>query len=132
MTTIDFLYYIIIKVIKGVCMIENRIVPNINIFSNLSQSFPIDDFSKQGFGLSKLDSQKETSFKDVLSGLVSNLNAEIQKPDQLLQAQMMGNQDVDIHDVVTAIAKADLGVTMAVQMTSKVVTAYNQVMQISI
>ena len=93
---------------------------------------PIDDFSKQGFGLSKLDEKGETSFKDVLSGLVSNVNAEIQKPDQLLQAQMMGNTDVDIHDVVTAIAKADLGVTMAVQMTSKVVNAYNAVMNISI
>ena len=76
-------------------MIENRAVPNINIFSNLSQKMPIDDFSKQGFGLSKLDAQKETSFKDILSGLISNVNNEIQKPDQLLQAQMMGNQDVE-------------------------------------
>ena len=113
-------------------MIDNRIVPNINIFSNVSQSIPIDDFSKQGFGLSKLDEKGETSFKNVLSGLVSNINNEIQKPDQLLQAQMMGNSDVDIHDVVTAIAKADLGVTMAVQMTSKVVAAYNTIMNISI
>lgn len=113
-------------------MIENRIVPNINIFSNVSQSIPIDDFSKQGFGVSKLDEKGETSFKDVLTGLVSSVNNEIQKPDQLLQAQMMGNTDVDIHDVVTAIAKADLGVTMAVQMTSKVVAAYNTIMNISI
>ncbi len=113
-------------------MIENRIVPNINIFSNVSQAIPLDDFSKRGFGLSKIDKEKETGFKDILAGLVSNVNEEIQKPDQLLQAQMSGNQEVDIHDVVTAIAKADLGVTMAVQMTSKVITAYNQVMQISI
>lgn len=112
-------------------MIENRIVPNINIFSNLSAAMPIDDFSKQGFGVSKLD-ENGKNFKEVFAGLVSSVNAEIQKPDQLLQAQMMGNEDVDIHDVVTAIAKADLGVTMAVQMTSKVVTAYNQIMQISI
>lgn len=113
-------------------MIENRIVPNINIFSNLSGAIPIDDFSKQGFGVSKLEEKGEKNFKELMAGLLSNVNAEIQKPDQLLQAQMMGNQDVDIHDVVTAIAKADLGVTMAVQMTSKVVAAYNQVMQISI
>ena len=129
MTTIDFKYYIIISNIKVCHMIENRIVPNVNIFSNVSQSMPIDDFSKQGFGMSKLDESGQ-SFKDVLTGLVSNVNNEIQKPDQLLQAQMMGNTDVDIHDVVTAIAKADLGVTMAVQMTSKVVAAYNTIMNI--
>ena len=113
-------------------MIENRIVPNINIFSNLTSAMPIDDFSKKGFGISRLDEKGETSFKNVLTGLISNVNNEIQKPDQLLQAQMMGNSDVDIHDVVTAIAKADLGVTMAVQMTSKVVAAYNTIMNISI
>ena len=112
-------------------MIENRIVPNINIFSNVTQSMPIDDFSKQGFGMSKINDDGK-NFKEVLSGLVSSVNNEIQKPDQLLQAQMMGNTDVDIHDVVTAIAKADLGVTMAVQMTSKVVAAYNTIMNISI
>ena len=113
-------------------MIENRMIPNINIFSNLTHAMPIDDFSKQGFGVSKLDEKNQTSFKEILSGLVSNVNNEIQKPDQLLQAQMMGNTDIDIHDVVTAIAKADLGVTMAVQMTSKVVAAYNSIMNISI
>ena len=113
-------------------MIENRIVPNINIFSKVNQAIPLDDFSKQGFGMSKLDEKGETSFKNILSGLVSNVNAEIQKPDQLLQEQMLGNSEVDIHDVVTAIAKADLSVTMAVQMTSKVVAAYNQIMNISI
>ena len=64
--------------------------------------------------------------------MVSNLNAEVEKPDQLLNQQMMGNSDVDIHDVMTAVAKAELGVSLAAQMTSKVVTAYNTVMNISI
>jgi flagellar hook-basal body complex protein FliE len=45
---------------------------------------------------------------------------------------MMGNSDVDIHDVMTAISKAELGVSLASQLTSKVVTAYNTVMNISI
>jgi flagellar hook-basal body complex protein FliE len=45
---------------------------------------------------------------------------------------MMGNQDVDIHDITAAIAKAEIGVSLATQMTSKVVTAYNTIMNISI
>lgn len=110
-------------------MIDNKLVPNINIFSNSISSMPIDEFSQKGFGASKTGA---TDFKTVLSGLVSNLNNEVEKPDQLLSQQMSGNPDVDIHDVMTAIAKAEIGVSLAAQVTSKVVTAYNTVMNISI
>lgn len=113
-------------------MIENKIVPNMNIFSNINQVSRIDDFSMKGFGTSALKESNGADFKTVLSGLVSNLNTEIQKPDQLMNQQLMGNPDVDIHDVMTAIAKADISISMAAQMTSKVVTAYNTVMNISI
>jgi flagellar hook-basal body complex protein FliE len=113
-------------------MIENNLVPNVNIFSNVSSSMPIDEFSQKGFGVSNLNQQDGVSFKNVLSGLVSNLNNDVEKPDQLLNQQMMGNSDVDIHDVMTAISKAELGVSLASQLTSKVVTAYNTVMNISI
>jgi flagellar hook-basal body complex protein FliE len=113
-------------------MIENKIVPNMNIFSNIHNSMPIDDFSKKGFGVSKLQENNQTSFKDVLSGLVSNLNNDIEKPDQLLNAQMMGNKEVDIHDIMTAAAKAEVGVNLATQVTTKVIAAYNAVMNISI
>lgn len=113
-------------------MIENRLVPNVNIFSGVSSSMPVDEFSTKGFGMNAVNQSEGVSFKNVLSGLVSNLNSEIEKPDQLLQAQMMGNPDVDIHDVMTAVAKAELGLSMATQMTSKVVNAYNTVMNISI
>ena len=111
-------------------MIENRIVPNINIFSDLSPSMPIDEFSRNGFGASNIN--KGSDFKTVLSGLVSNLNNEIEKPDQLLSAQMSVSPEVDIHDVMTAISKAEIGVTLATQTTSKVIAAYNAVMQIQI
>ena len=113
-------------------MIENRIVPNMNIFSNINASMPIDEFSQKGFGISKIKENGGADFKTVLSGLVSNLNSELEAPDRLMNQQMMGNPDVDIHDVMTAIAKADISITMATQMTTKVVTAYNTVMNISI
>ena len=65
-------------------MIENKIVPNMNIFSNINQVGRIDDFSMKGFGTSALKESNGADFKTVLSGLVSNLNTEIQKPDQLM------------------------------------------------
>ena len=83
-------------------MIENSFVPNINIFSN----------SVPSVGLTQAPA--------------------VEKPDQLLNQQMMGNSEVDIHDVITAVAKAELGISLATQITSKVVTAYNAVMNISI
>lgn len=113
-------------------MSVNKLVPNINMFSKLQTAIPTDDFSLKGFGASNIEKPEGKNFKDVLSGLVSNLNNDIQKPDQLLNDYMTGSSDVDIHDVMTAIAKADLGVTMATQMTSKVVAAYNSIMNISI
>ncbi len=113
-------------------MIENKIVPNINIFSNINSSMPIDDFSMKGFGVSSLNETEGSDFKTVLSGLVGKINNEIDKPDQLLTRQMMGDSEVDIHDVTTAIAKADIGITLATQITSKVVNAYSAVMNISI
>ena len=114
-------------------MIENRIYPNMNIFSEkINSAMPIDEFSQKGFGSSALKETSGADFKTVLSGLVSNLNHEVEKPDQLLTQQMMGNSDVDVHDVMTAVAKAELGITLATQVTSKVVNAYNTVMNISI
>ena len=113
-------------------MMENRIVPNINIFSNINSSMPIDEFSQKGFGVNSLNDGSGSDFKTVLSGLVNKISAESDKPDQLLNRQMMGDSEVDIHDVTTAIAKADLGITLATQITSKVVNAYTAVMNISI
>lgn len=110
-------------------MIDNRLVPNINIFSNSISSMPLDEFSQKGFGVSNVGN---SDFKTVLSGLVSNLNNEVDKPDQLINEQLAGNPDVDIHDVMTAIAKAELGISLATQVTSKVVNAYNTVMNLSI
>jgi hypothetical protein len=52
-------------------MIENNLVPNVNIFSNVSSSMPIDEFSQKGFGVSNLNQQDGVSFKNVLSGLVN-------------------------------------------------------------
>lgn len=113
-------------------MIENKIYPNMNIFSKMNSAMPIDEFSQKGFGLSNVKQSEGADFKTVLSGLVSNLNNEVEKPDQLLNQQMMGNPDVDIHDVTTAVAKAEIGVILATQVTSKVVSAYNTIMNISI
>lgn len=83
----------------------------------------------------KLDSAEETQstgFKDVMTGLAQNLNQDLNAPDKLLKSVMTGDNDVDIHDVMTAMAKAEISVSVATQFTSKVIQAYDKIMQISV
>lgn len=82
--------------------------------------------------LDSLDDTQKTSFKDVMGGLAQNLNQDINAPDALLKGAMEGNSDVDIHDVMTAMAKAEISVNVATQITSKVIQAYDKIMQISV
>lgn len=76
--------------------------------------------------------EKETSFKDVMTGLAGNLNSDLNAPDKLLKSAMTGDSNVDIHDVMTAMAKAEISVSVATQLTSKVIQAYDKIMQISV
>lgn len=109
----------------------NNFIPNVNMFSQINQAKYLNTVNGP-FKLDAISETPNTSFKDVLAGMVSNVNEEIQKPDELLTQHMNGNTDVDVHDVITAISKAELGVSLATQVTSKVVSAYNTVIQISV
>lgn len=82
--------------------------------------------------IDSVDGSQEVSFKGVMSGLAQNLNQEMNAPDQLLKDSMSGNSDVDIHDVMTAMAKAEISVNVATQLTTKVIQAYDKIMQISV
>lgn len=82
--------------------------------------------------INSLEEPSSTSFKGVMSGLVGGLNQAMNAPDNLLKDAMTGNNDVDIHDVMTAMAKAEINVNIATQVTSKVIQAYDKIMQISV
>ena len=45
---------------------------------------------------------------------------------------MSGNKNVDIHDVMTAMAKSEVSVNVATQMVGKVIQAYDRIMQIQV
>jgi len=83
----------------------------------------------------RMDSIRETNgtpaFKDVMSGLVKNLDSTIKAPDQVLQNAMTGN-NADVHDVMIAISKAEIGINLATQVTTKVVQAYEKVISIQV
>lgn len=82
--------------------------------------------------LNSADGVSQSNFKDVMSNLANGLNQEINEPDRLLRSAMAGDSSVDIHDVMTAMAKAEMTVSVATQVTSKVIQAYDKIMQISV
>ena len=91
-----------------------------------------------GFGglqsarMTRVETQAGPDFKQVMSGLVENLNTELNAPDNMLKDVMSGSKNVDIHDVMTAMAKSEITINVATQITGKVIQAYDKVMQIQV
>ena len=112
-------------------MLQSRLVPNIDVFTKIEPT-KYTDMGSHGLRFKSIEQPETCDFKAVLTGLVENLNNDISQPDELLKQQMMGNQNVDIHDVIIAINKASTEVQMATNVTTKIIQAYDKIMQISI
>ena len=82
--------------------------------------------------MSRVEEPAGADFQSVMSGLVENMNTTMQAPDNLLKDAMMGSENVDVHDVMTAMAKAELSINIATTVTGKVIQAYDKIMQIQI
>ena len=80
----------------------------------------------------RIEEKSSPDFKAVFSGLVEDLNAELNAPDDLLKDVMSGSKNVDIHDVMTAMAKSEISINVATQLTGKVIQAYDKIMQIQV
>ncbi|MDD3693121.1 MAG: flagellar hook-basal body complex protein FliE [Oscillospiraceae bacterium] len=71
------------------------------------------------------------SFKDMLSGLIENVNEadRVAKNDILKIAS--GNAD-DLHTIMINAEKAEIATLMAVQVRNKILDAYNEIMRITL
>ena len=91
-----------------------------------------------GFGnmpsarIGRVETPETTDFKSVMSGLVEKFNSDLNAPDGMLKDVMAGNDDVDIHDVMTAMAKAEINVNVATQFTGKIIQTYDKIMQLQV
>ena len=112
-------------------MIEKNLVPNIDMFSRI-QPTKLSAGIGESFRLGRVEQLETGDFKAVFSGLIENMNKEVSAPDLLLKDAMMGNNNVDVHDVMTAMAKAELNVSIATQVTSKIIQTYEKITSIQI
>jgi flagellar hook-basal body complex protein FliE len=83
------------------------------------------------FQLEAPSDTKGPSFKNVMGTMMQNLNNTLSEPDQLMN-QAMTTGDVDVHDVMIANAKAELLVNVSTQIATKVMQAYDRILQIQI
>lgn len=109
----------------------NSFSPKVDLVGHIQDVMPTGSLGPMP-SVSNLDDTKKAGFKDVMTGLANNLNQDLNAPDKLLKGVMAGDSDVDIHDVMTAMAKAEINVNVATQVTTKVIQAYDKIMQISV
>lgn len=101
---------------------------------NFNSAIPSMSTSGMGYGrISNIESTNSTSnFKDVMSSMVSNINDQMNKPDDLLAKAASGTGDVDVHDVMIAMSQAEVTLTVATNAVSKVIQAYDKIVQIQV
>ena len=106
----------------------SNFTPKINLFERIEAS-KISS-SPTSMRMKSIEQPETQDFKTVLSGLVENLNQTANAPDQVLNDAMMGQ--ADIHDVMSAIQKADIQINVATTVVGKVIQAYEKISQIQI
>ena len=74
---------------------------------------------------------KISSFQQTMIDMTKNLNDTVNAPDKAIQDMLTGN-GADIHDVITAINKAEISMNVATQITTKVIQAYEKITQIQV
>ena len=107
-------------------------IPKLNLFGHVDMLKHTSQIAMPSFQSSQVGHVEGGSFKTVFSDVVNNLNNQIEKPDAMLADLMSGKSNVDIHDVMIAISKAELGVTLASQVTTKVIQSYERISQIQV
>ncbi|MGH1508592.1 flagellar hook-basal body complex protein FliE [Ralstonia solanacearum] len=71
-------------------------------------------------------------FGAVLKSSLDKVDASQQKAETLSRSFELGNNDVDLHDVMLSLQKANIDLQTAVQVRNKLVSAYQNIMSMSI
>ncbi|MFA6989489.1 MAG: flagellar hook-basal body complex protein FliE [Candidatus Gastranaerophilaceae bacterium] len=109
-----------------------KFIPKISISESIMDSKLNTNTGLSPMRMDAIGAENKTpSFGDVMTGMVKNLNETTKAPDQVMQSAVMGN-GADVHDVMIAISKAEVGVNIATQITTKVVQAYEKIMAIQV
>ncbi len=75
--------------------------------------------------------QAETSFGDLLNALVTQTNGLQQDADQAMQ-QVQAGGEMNLHEAMIAMEKADIALRYTVQVRNKAIDAYQEIMRMQV
>lgn len=71
-------------------------------------------------------------FGQLLKTAVDQVNTVQQTADQLSQEFVRGNQDVELHDVMISLQKANVSFQSMIQVRNRLVSAYQEIMNMQV
>lgn len=74
----------------------------------------------------------QADFGQLLKSAVDQVNTVQQTASQLSQEFVRGNQDVELHDVMISLQKANVSFQSMIQVRNRLVTAYQEIMNIQV
>lgn len=110
----------------------DSMIPKVNLNKMISSS-KIDTGAPSPFRLNATKNVDETSpsFSDVMGSMVKSLDAEAKQPDKLMMESMV-NPNIDIHDVILSVNKAEMTLSIASQVTTKIVQGYEKIISMQV
>ncbi len=89
---------------------------------------PIESMTSQISPVNKIENQPTNSFTDVLKDAMNNVT-KLQESAEAATEQLALGQVDDIHSIMIQTERAALALELTVQVTSKAVSAYNEIMR---
>jgi flagellar hook-basal body complex protein FliE len=74
----------------------------------------------------------ESDFSKVLSGFINEVNTSQQHAGALAKSFELGDPNVALHDVMISLQKANISFQTMIQVRNKLVSAYNDIMNMQI
>ncbi|WP_239984814.1 flagellar hook-basal body complex protein FliE [Sporolactobacillus pectinivorans] len=74
----------------------------------------------------------QASFSDALKNALGTVNNSVQTADNMVTGLANGNSNEDLHSVMIAMQKADTLLQTAVQVRDRVISAYQDIMNMQV
>lgn len=74
----------------------------------------------------------QADFAELLESAVDQVNTTQQTANQLNQEFVRGNPDVELHDVMISLQKANISFQSMIQVRNRLVTAYQEIMNMQV
>jgi flagellar hook-basal body complex protein FliE len=97
--------------------------------SNISKVFSVGNNDK--FSISNDDKINQINFSEILSDAMNKVNDEQINADKM--GELLASGEVDnVHDVMIAAQKAELTLSLAIEIKSKIMSAYSEIIRLQI